>query len=82
MDLAACAWMNLQNGFRVPIMAVLCDGQYFYFFKFERQADGRPQIFLGEFPDDSPSLSWALATIVKISCSKLAFSASAFIMCF
>ncbi|KIW22070.1 hypothetical protein, variant [Cladophialophora immunda] len=50
----ACAWMNSQNGFYVPIMAVLCDGQYFYFFKFEdRQETGRrvSRFFLGEFPD-------------------------------
>ena len=53
MDFAACAWMNFQNGFCVPIMAVLCDGQYFYFFKFEdqRQVGGAPQIFLGKFPE-------------------------------
>jgi hypothetical protein len=47
--------MNFQNGFNVPIMAILCDGHYFYFFKFEgrRQAGGAPQFFLGKFPDGS-----------------------------
>ena len=37
----------------MPIMAILCDGSYFYFFKFEhrRQAGGAPQFFLGRFPD-------------------------------
>ncbi|RMZ90432.1 hypothetical protein DV736_g2320, partial [Chaetothyriales sp. CBS 134916] len=49
----ACAWMNFQNGFYVPIMAVLCDGHCFYFFKFEdrRQAGEASQIFLGKFPE-------------------------------
>jgi hypothetical protein len=48
---AACAWMNLQNGFNVPIPAILCDGTYFYFFKFEdrRQAGSAPQFFIGKF---------------------------------
>ncbi|RMZ82040.1 hypothetical protein DV736_g6643, partial [Chaetothyriales sp. CBS 134916] len=44
----AGAWMNFQDGFNVPIMAVLCDGAYFYFFKFKdkRQAGGAPQFLL------------------------------------
>jgi hypothetical protein len=39
----------------VPIMAILCDGSYFYFFKFEdrRQAGSTPQFFLGKFPNGS-----------------------------
>jgi len=47
--------MNLQNGFNVPIMAILCDGTYFYFFKFEdrRQAGSAPQFFIGKFPNNS-----------------------------
>jgi hypothetical protein len=47
--------MNFQNGYHVPIMAILCDGSYFYFFKFEdrRQAGSAPQFFLGKFPDGS-----------------------------
>lgn len=47
----ACAWMNDQNGYQIPIMAVLCDGKKFYFFQFlnQRQANGSPQISLGEF---------------------------------
>jgi len=34
-------------------MAILCDGSYFYFFKFEdrRQTGSAPQFFLGKFPD-------------------------------
>jgi hypothetical protein len=45
--------MNLQNGFNVPIMAILCDGSYFYFFRFKdrRQTGSAPQFFLGKFPD-------------------------------
>jgi len=45
--------MNLQNGFNVPIMAILCDGSYFYFFRFEnrRQTGSVPQFFLGKCPD-------------------------------
>jgi hypothetical protein len=45
--------MNFQRGYHVPIMAILCDGTYFYFFKFEdrRQTGGAPQFFLGKFPD-------------------------------
>ncbi|KIX05117.1 uncharacterized protein Z518_05989 [Rhinocladiella mackenziei CBS 650.93] len=49
----ACAWANLRNGFNVPILAILCDGEFFYFFKFldRRQAGGGPQVYLGNFPD-------------------------------
>jgi hypothetical protein len=45
--------MNFQNGYDVPIMAILCDGSYFYFFKFEdrRQRGNAPQFFLGKLPD-------------------------------
>jgi hypothetical protein len=45
--------MNLQNGFNVPIMAILCDGSYFYYFKFEgrRQAGNASPFFLGTLPD-------------------------------
>jgi hypothetical protein len=45
--------MNFQDGFNVPIMAILCDGSYFYFFKFEdrRQTGSVPQFFLGKLPD-------------------------------
>jgi hypothetical protein len=47
--------MNFQKGYNVPIMAILCDGAYFYFFKFEdrRQAGSTPQFFLGKFPNGS-----------------------------
>jgi hypothetical protein len=39
----------------MPIMAILCYGDYFYFFKFEgrRQTDNASQFFLGRFPDGS-----------------------------
>jgi hypothetical protein len=39
----------------MPIMAVLCDGTYLYFFKFEhrRQAGNAPLFFLGRFPNGS-----------------------------
>ncbi|KIX08114.1 uncharacterized protein Z518_02770 [Rhinocladiella mackenziei CBS 650.93] len=45
--------MNLQNGFNVPILAVLCDGTSFYFFKFpdRRQADGGPQSTWASSPE-------------------------------
>jgi hypothetical protein len=51
----ACAWANSQNGYRMPIMAILCYGDYFYFFKFEgrRQTGNATQFFLGRFPDGS-----------------------------
>ncbi|KAI9786810.1 MAG: hypothetical protein M1839_005041 [Geoglossum umbratile] len=48
----ACAWMNTQNGFDIPIMAILCDGKSFRFFKFIRQSrthNTKPQLFLGQF---------------------------------
>jgi hypothetical protein len=37
----------------MPIMAILCDGSYFYFFRFEdrRQTGSVPQFFLGKFLD-------------------------------
>ena len=36
----------------MPIMGILCDGNWFYFFKFEngRQAGSAPKFFLGKFP--------------------------------
>ena len=36
-------------------MAILCDGSYFYFFKYVdgRPAGNAPQFFLGKFPDGS-----------------------------
>ena len=47
--------MNFLNGYNMPIMAILCDGSYFYFFKFEdgRQAGNAPQFFLGKLPNGS-----------------------------
>ena len=55
MVFAACAWLNYRNGYNVPIMAILCDGSYFEFFKFVdgRPAGNAPQFFLGKFPDGS-----------------------------
>ena len=38
----------------MPILAVLCDGKFFYFFQFvdRRQSkDASPQVYLGRFPD-------------------------------
>ena len=35
----------------MPIMAILCDGSYFYFFRFEDRRHSAPQFFLGKFPD-------------------------------
>jgi hypothetical protein len=37
----------------MPIMGILCDGNWFYFFKFEdgRQAGSAPKFFLGKFPN-------------------------------
>ncbi|KAI9772380.1 MAG: hypothetical protein M1839_002459 [Geoglossum umbratile] len=52
----ACAWMNFQQGFRVPIIAVLCDGRSFTFFKFLDRRQTRtasPQFFIGQFPNGS-----------------------------
>ena len=46
--------MNYQGGYSVPIIAVLCDGRYFYFFEFlDRRHTHRrtPQFSLGTFPD-------------------------------
>jgi len=47
--------MNFQNGFNVPILAILCDGKNFYFFNFvDRRRQTRntsPQLFLGQFAD-------------------------------
>jgi hypothetical protein len=47
--------MNFQDGFNVPIMAMLCDGSYFYYFKFEdrRQAGSAPSFSQGILPDGS-----------------------------
>jgi len=46
-------------------MAILCDGVYFYFFKFEhrRQEGSAPQFFLGRFPNGSWRLHIAEATL-------------------
>jgi hypothetical protein len=48
-----CAWTNHKKGYDIPIMAVLCDGVSFSFYKFvnKRHVDRSPQFFLGQFPD-------------------------------
>jgi len=72
----ACAWMNFQNGFHVPIMAVLCDGNSFYFFKFVNRRQTRsadPQIFLGKFADGSRKqfiLEWSPDTDPEVFISQ------------
>src|SRR5437763_3495728 len=46
--------MNFQNGFNVPIMAVLCDGKNFYFFEFQDRRQGHratPKFSIGKCPD-------------------------------
>lgn len=55
----ACAWMNYQNGYQLPIMAILCDGHRFYFFQFldQRPANASPQVFLGEFAEGHSGIS-------------------------
>jgi hypothetical protein len=66
----ACAWVNYQKGFNIPIMAILCDGKNFYFFKFLRRPlthSAKPQFFLGRFADGSqeePIYEMALALIL------------------
>ncbi|KAG1887093.1 hypothetical protein F4604DRAFT_1231870 [Suillus subluteus] len=40
----ACDWVNTQNGFSVPIYAILCDGDRFEFYQFTSQ-DPRPHKF-------------------------------------
>ena len=46
-------------GYDVPIMAVLCDGKTFFFYKFvdKRPANGSPQVFMGEFPNGDRGMS-------------------------
>src|SRR2546423_923636 len=50
--------MNHQNGYDVPIIAILCDGKGFYFYRFVNKlhAKASPQLFLGEFPDGSTKI--------------------------
>jgi len=45
-------------GYDVPIMAILCDGQGFYFYRFVNKvhAKASPQFFLGEFLDGSTQI--------------------------
>jgi hypothetical protein len=46
--------VNFQQGFRVPIIAVLCDGRSFTFFKFLDRRQTRtasPQFFIGQLPN-------------------------------
>ena len=48
--------MNLQDGFNVPITAILCDGISFRFFEFLRRSptrNAKPQLFLGQFVEGS-----------------------------
>ncbi|KAH0565329.1 hypothetical protein GP486_001273 [Trichoglossum hirsutum] len=50
----ACALANEQNGFDIPIIAVLCDGKSFSFFKYERpspKGGAKPRFSMGKFPD-------------------------------
>ena len=51
--------MNLQNGYDVPIMAVLCDGKRFYFFRFlnPRKANTSVQVSLSKFADGHRGIS-------------------------
>ena len=51
--------MNYQNGYHVPIMAILCDGRHFYFFRFldQRQANTSPQVSLGKFANGHRRIS-------------------------
>jgi len=51
--------MNSKNEYHIPIMAILCDGKEFNFFRFlnQRQEKASPQIFLGEFADDHGAIS-------------------------
>ncbi|KAN0082202.1 hypothetical protein V8E54_003500 [Elaphomyces granulatus] len=46
----ACAWMNKQMGCDVPIMAILCDGSNFFFYRYIDNCENSRQLFLGEFP--------------------------------
>ncbi|KIX07252.1 uncharacterized protein Z518_01905 [Rhinocladiella mackenziei CBS 650.93] len=58
-ECGACAWMNYQNGFHVPIMAIWCDGKQFCFFKFiDRHLEHvNPQFFWGKFANGDRKLS-------------------------
>jgi hypothetical protein len=51
--------MNYQNGYHLPIMAILCDGKRFYFFQLldQRPANAFPQVLLGEFANDHRGIS-------------------------
>jgi hypothetical protein len=48
--------VNYQNGFNMPIIAILCDGKQFYFFKFLGRSltrSAKAQFFLGRSADGS-----------------------------
>ena len=46
-------------GYDLPILAVLCDGKGFFFYKFvdKRHTNGSPQVFMGEFPDGAQGMT-------------------------
>ena len=51
--------MNYQDGYHLPILGLLCDGRYFYFFQFVsgRQENTSPQFSMGIFPDGTRRIS-------------------------
>ena len=44
--------MNSQAGFKVPILAILCDGNSLYFYKFDERRDKTPRFLRGTFGND------------------------------
>ncbi|KAH8816501.1 hypothetical protein F5884DRAFT_829694 [Xylogone sp. PMI_703] len=47
----ACSWVNNQEGFKMPILGILCAGECCYFFRYTSRyiGDNTPQIFIGKF---------------------------------
>ncbi|OXV07632.1 hypothetical protein Egran_04603 [Elaphomyces granulatus] len=56
----ACSFTNRQNGFNLPILGILCDGEQFNFFEFQKKGTGQAgQFRLGVFPDGSKRVATA-----------------------
>ena len=49
--------MNSQAGFEVPILAILCDGNCFWFYKFDEKHGKKPRFLQGAFGNNKFEIS-------------------------
>ena len=49
--------MNSQAGFEVPILAILCNGNYLWFYKFDEKHGKKPRFLQGIFGNNKSEIS-------------------------